>query len=127
MTRSVLRKECFGSVKVFWLDRELALSTAMEGCRRLVRERKEVLRAGVFGSIARGDAVPGSDLDVLVVVENAADVEPRPFDRAGPYLPFFEEIDLPVEVFCFREQEAAKSAFFARNAPHARWAERTKG
>lgn len=41
-----------------------ALDT-LRGCEAALREHG-VVRAGIFGSLARGDATPDSDIDVLV-------------------------------------------------------------
>jgi len=43
---------------------------------RIATSRPELLRAGYFGSYARGDAGVGSDLDIIVVAESA----PRRFE-----------------------------------------------
>jgi len=115
---SVLRKKSYGSVKVFWLDRELALSQAIAAARRLVAERADVQRVGIFGSIATGRAVPGSDLDVLLVLSHS---DQRPIDRPAGFLAYFDEVGLPTELFCFTEEEACGSAFFTRNAADALW------
>ncbi len=37
--------------------------------RRILREHPYVVRAELFGSLARGDAAPGSDVDLLVVFD----------------------------------------------------------
>jgi predicted nucleotidyltransferase len=114
----VLRKKSYGSVKTFWLDRQLALELALAACRRILGEREEVLRVGIFGSIARGNAVPGSDLDVLVLLARA---DVRPVDRSLPYVAYFDALGLPTDVLCFTEEEAASSPMFQRNAPEAIW------
>jgi predicted nucleotidyltransferase len=67
---------------------------------RLLREEEGVRRAGYFGSLARGDWGVGSDLDVLVLVEEA--------DR-----PFFERpsqfdtspLPVPVDLLVYTEAE----------------------
>lgn len=56
-------------------------ATALEAARRWAAEtaaqRADVLGIGVFGSCARGDWGVGSDLDLVVIVDNAR----RPFDE----------------------------------------------
>ena len=36
--------------------------------------RRGVLHAGLFGSMARGDATPGSDIDILIALEPNAPI-----------------------------------------------------
>jgi len=47
--------------------------------KRLLLERVALHRLILFGSRARGDADPDSDMDVLVVVEGAADEATRDY------------------------------------------------
>ena len=57
----------------------------------------------LFGSIARGDAVPGSDVDLLVVLANSEE----PFlDRLARY--HAEVPGLGVEVFPYTEDEIGR-------------------
>ena len=56
------------SVKVFWLNREETVQRLTTAMKALRQRCPEVERALLFGSLQRGDAVPGSDADVLVVV-----------------------------------------------------------
>ena len=59
-----------------------------------IRKRPEVLAVVLFGSFASGRAVPGSDLDVLVVLRE----DPRLFpDRVADYMP--DDVPFPVDVF----------------------------
>jgi predicted nucleotidyltransferase len=71
-------------VKVFSLDRP-AIRRALD---RLIEERfrpdPNVAAVYLFGSFARGNAVPGSDVDLLVVLR--ADPRP-PRERIVDYLP----------------------------------------
>ena len=116
--RSVLRKRSFGSVRTFWLDRDLVLELALKASRSLVAAHKEVVKVGIFGSIARGRAAPGSDLDVLVILR-ACDL--RPIERPKAYEKYFEEIGIATDIFCLTEDEASRSSFFHRNAGEAIW------
>ena len=50
-------------------------TTALEGIKKLVLpvlRRHSVKRAGVFGSVVRGEATPESDVDLLVELDKQA-------------------------------------------------------
>lgn len=62
--------ECYRGdrVRVFRLDRERILSQLRDRAARVLRSRPEVLEIRLFGSLARGDAKPGSDADLWVLL-----------------------------------------------------------
>ncbi len=108
---SVVRKESYGSVTVFSLDREEALRRVRAAAERLGRERPEVRFVGLFGSLARGTAVPGSDADVIVVVEKTD----QPFlDRPRVYGPYFQGVGLGVDLFCYTPDEIPRTPLARR-------------
>src|SRR3972149_562653 len=58
------------------------------GAERAGATRPELRRVGYFGSYARGDWGPGSDLDVMIVASAAGDPRARPpLAWARPGLP----------------------------------------
>lgn len=67
-----------------------------------MRDRSDVVAAYLFGSLAQGRAVPGSDADVLLVL---AESEERWMDRPLRFAAWFERIGLPVELFCYTVDE----------------------
>jgi predicted nucleotidyltransferase len=95
-------KRSFGSVKIFSLDRE-GIRAAL---RRHVDARygadPNAVAVYLFGSFARGTAVPGSDLDLLVVVER--DPWP-PRDRLPDHLPGAFPVGVDVIVWTRAEME----------------------
>lgn len=63
----------------------------------------EVKKIIFFGSYVRGDFVPGSDLDLLIILEHSD----KPFlDRIPDYLP--DRVAFPVDVFPYTEAEIEK-------------------
>lgn len=99
-------RESFSSnrVRVFRLDTERVLSGLRARATRLAGERPEVLEVRLFGSLMRGDALPGSDADVLIVV-SASD---QPFrDRLPTYAPFFEGAGVSCDLFVYTARELA--------------------
>lgn len=73
-----------GTVRVFSLDRRRVREALRELVERRYRPDPNVVAVYLFGSFVRGDAVPGSDVDLLVVL--ARDPRP-PRDRVPDYLP----------------------------------------
>jgi predicted nucleotidyltransferase len=66
----VLQQRSSGSVRIISIDRDELLARLRDIARRLCAERPEVAEVRVFGSIARGDQVGTSDVDVLVVLDS---------------------------------------------------------
>lgn len=89
-------KASSSSVKVFWLNREETTRRLQEAVKALKAQHPEIERAVLFGSLQRGDAVPGSDADVLLALR-ATDL---PFsERAAAYRP--EGVGIPVDLFVY--------------------------
>ncbi len=103
---SVVQRRSYGSVTVFWLDRDEALRRVRAAAERLGRERPEVRFVGLFGSLARGTAVPGSDADVILVVGRS---DERFIDRPLRYLPYFDDVGLGVDLFCYTPEEVPRA------------------
>jgi uncharacterized protein len=82
--RSLLRTESFGSASVTWLDREAALQAATDAALGLAERFPEIEAILLFGSLARGDATPASDVDLLIILSSSD----LPFlDRIPRYTP----------------------------------------
>jgi predicted nucleotidyltransferase len=99
---SLIQKKSYGSVKVFWLERELAISVLKERAVRLVQKNTNVLAVILFGSLAENRAIPGSDADILIVLSESNE---RFIDRPLNFFHYFEGLGLPVELFCYTEDE----------------------
>jgi predicted nucleotidyltransferase len=78
-----------------FLDRHQAVEEVREAARWLVAERPGVLEIWLFGSLARGDATPRSDADLLIIVDRD---DRRPMDRAPDFLRSLAGIRRPVDV-----------------------------
>ncbi len=93
----MLRQISSGSVKIISLDRDELWARLRAIARRIKRDHNNVLDVRVFGSIARGDHVGTSDVDVLVVLADAPEHEdlPAKIERSRLFYPYF---DLPIGV-----------------------------
>ncbi len=96
-----------------WPDRETVDAAVRAWAREEAARRPELLRLGYFGSYARGDWGPGSDLDLVAVVRESD----LPFERRAAA---WDVLSLPVHadllVYTVREWEAlqARGGRFAR-------------
>ncbi len=96
-----MRKRSYGSVKVYWLDKEGLISALEKKAQDALKRFPELRKVVLFGSLARGEATPRSDADLLFVVEEAG-----PFlERPARYLPFFEDLGFPVDLLVYTEPE----------------------
>jgi predicted nucleotidyltransferase len=59
-----------------------------------IAERHKAYNVRVFGSVARGDAKPGSDVDFLVTYRQGASL----FDLAGLFVELQDLLGVPVDV-----------------------------
>lgn len=108
---SVVQRRSYGSVKVVWLDRLEAVRRVREAGRNLVMAHPEVIGVYLFGSLAEGRAVPGSDADILILLERS---ERRWIDRPLEFYPYFENAGIGVDLFCYTIEEADRTPLARR-------------
>jgi predicted nucleotidyltransferase len=110
-------EECYHgrSVRVFRLDQTGVVDRLRRRARALLESRDDVLEVRLFGSLARGDAHPGSDADLFIVLRDGAE----PFlDRIPRLLQSFGGIGIGCDVIAYTETERA--ALAARRDAFAR-------
>ena len=59
------------SVKISWFDYESVWKAVGRFAEELLSRFDEVERIIVFGSLARGESVPGSDVDLLIILRES--------------------------------------------------------
>lgn len=98
-----MRSEYYGSVKVTYFEKEKVWEALKELAANLERSHPEIRSAIVFGSLVHDRAVPGSDVDVLLVLDHSD----LPFlDRPAKYRP--EGFPVPVDVFAYTREEVER-------------------
>lgn len=100
---SPVQRRSSGSVKIAFLNRNLAIVELKERSQELLYKDPRVLTVGLFGSLARGQALPSSDADILIVLK--AHPKSRWFDRIPEYHEAFRGTALPVETFPYTVEE----------------------
>ncbi len=92
-----------GSVRIHWLDSQKTVEMLRDSARRMRQRHPEIEQVLLFGSLARGEAVPGSDADLLVILSQAD----RPFlERIPRYLP--TGLPVGVDVFPYTREEVRR-------------------
>lgn len=102
-----------------WPDAPTVDHAARRWAHRVAHAHKQVRRIGYFGSYARGDWGVGSDLDLIVIVDNSE----QPFERRARD---WDTTDLPVPtdvlVYTWQEWESLQQKRFRQTlADEAVW------
>jgi predicted nucleotidyltransferase len=110
-------EECYRGrdVRVFRLDRARVLARLRERARALLERRPDIVEIRLFGSLARGEARPGSDADLFVVLRDGA---PPPLERLASLAREFAGLGIGCDVIACTESETR--ALAARGGPFAR-------
>lgn len=89
-------------VSVTFLELEPILVHLKQRAQKLLVTHPNVREVGLFGSLVRGNYGPGSDADLLVILES----DSRRFvDRIPEFLEPFGGLGIPVDVFPYTVAE----------------------
>jgi hypothetical protein len=110
-----MQKESSDFVKVTWFNYESVWTAVRQFAEELMLQ-DEVEEVIVFGSLVRRESVPGSDVDILIILRSSQ----LPFiDRIPLFLPR-HSFPVDVDVFPYTKAEIAKMLhsgnFFVRQA-----------
>ncbi len=98
----MLRKKLSGSVEIEAVDREKLIRKLKKAAKRVRAEDALVEAVSLFGSFARSDYTPLSDVDLLIVVAESE----RPFlQRSEKYSSFFSGIPFDLNVVVYTKEE----------------------
>ena len=101
-----MQRRSSGSVRVAFLNKELAIAELAERAERLLERDHQVIAVGLFGSLGRGQALPSSDADLLIVLLDHP--IKRWFERISEYEDIFKGTALPVELFPYTLDELSR-------------------
>ena len=83
-----------------WPDQQSVINSLTRWAGKVVRERKDIIDIGYFGSYARGNWGVGSDLDVVIILKSSE----QPFERRGAEWDT-TELPVPVDVLVYTKEE----------------------
>lgn len=101
----MLRTKSSASVKIISIDRDELLARLGSIATRLCAEHPEVSSVRVFGSLARGDQVGTSDVDVLIVLYGGTQEDP--WEQIRKFQPYFD-LPIGVDLLVFSEGQIAR-------------------
>lgn len=101
----MLQQTLSDSVRIISINRNEVLARLRAIARRIREARPEVAEVRVFGSLARGDQVGSSDVDVLIVLR-----EPLPGDPIEQIRAFTAYFELPlgVDILVYTQERLAQ-------------------
>ena len=97
-----MRTRSSSSCGVAFLDRHAAIAEVRATVAQLLARRPDVREAWLFGSLARGNATPRSDADLLIVVERDTR---RPMDRVLEFLSLLDGVGRPCDLIVLTAEE----------------------
>ncbi|MFQ5930540.1 MAG: nucleotidyltransferase domain-containing protein [Acidobacteriota bacterium] len=83
-----------------WPDAQAVAQAVRLWSKKVLSQRRDVIRIGYFGSYARGDWGVGSDLDLVIVVESSEE----PFERRASKW-HVTELPVPADVLVYTHEE----------------------
>lgn len=102
-----------------WPDLREVAHAVRRWAEHLVASGRDVIRIGYFGSYARGDWGPGSDLDIIIIVPSSAE----PFERRGTQWDT-TALPVPADVLVYTNDEwscLSQGRFYQRVMREAVW------
>lgn len=90
---------------MFRLQRDLVRAALETRAQQLLAERPEVLEVRLFGSLVKGNAGPGSDADLVIVLH---DSNIAFAGRIPIYLDFFVGAGISCDVFPYTKSELSR-------------------
>lgn len=89
-------------VKSTFLVAEPLIAKLRDRAQEVLASKPAVLEVSLFGSLVKGNYCPGSDADLLVILQED---NRRFIDRISEFLLWFSGLGIPVEVFPYTVEE----------------------
>ncbi len=110
-----MQKKLSPSVRINYFNKEAVEKALNEYIKGLRERHPEIIKVILFGSFVRGESVPGSDIDLLIILQES---KKSFLDRIPYYLP--SHFPVGVDIFPYTEKEIekmkAEGNFFIRKA-----------
>jgi len=98
----MLREKSLDSVKIISIEYDLLINKLKEIAGNIKKNIPGVEKILLFGSFAKGNYTPSSDLDILIIVK---DIDSSFLCRSEKFIKFFREIPLDVNMLVYTDEE----------------------
>jgi len=109
------------SVKVRFLDRPKIIESLKTIASQVLKDHSNVMEVVLFGSLATGKCAPGSDADIMLVLERD---DRRFMDRIPEFARIFMEAPIPTDIFPYTAEEKNTMLFGGNPFLKRAWKER---
>ena len=113
-----MQEKLLSSVRVFSLNKEKILIQLKKKISDFTKDRPEIKKVILFGSLVKGNYTPFSDADIIIVLYDNAEVSAKIRDRIPDY--YIDDMPIPTDVFPYKEKELEKKisegSFFIKDA-----------
>jgi len=110
-----MQKQLSPSVRIKYFDKEAVQQAIGQFVEQIKQNRPEVKKVVLFGSFVRGESVPGSDIDLLIILRES---NLPLLERIPQYMP--SRFPVTVDVFPYTEDElremVSQGNFFVKKA-----------
>ena len=95
-----MQRKLSPSVKISYFDKKAIWDSLKKLTRQLKKKHPEIQKIIVFGSLVRDNCIPGSDVDLLLILSKSD----KPFlERITEYMP--SQFPVGVDIFAYTRQE----------------------
>jgi len=105
-------------VRVFSLNKEKILIQLKTKISDFAKDKPEIKKVILFGSLVKGNYTPFSDADIIIVLYDNTEVSTKIRDRIPDY--YIDDMPIPTDVFPYKEKELEKKisegSFFIKDA-----------
>ncbi len=98
----MLRERSLGSVKILSVDYDALTGELKKIAGDIKQARPHVKKVLLFGSFARGDYTPESNVDIMLIIERS---DTHFIKRADEFIDFFIKIPFDVNMLVYTESE----------------------
>ena len=98
----MLQRRSLGSVEILSVEYDAVINALLHASSAVKKEHPDVKQVLLFGSFARGDYTPFSDIDILIVIK---ETEINFLERKDTFVQYFKSIPFDVNILVYSSKE----------------------